>query len=107
GEYSETMSSVSNPSISHHYEIDNALFWTEDRQAANLVSRLTRTSTPSKLLLPSMINANRDFPQLVGGTAWMEYEPGLRERGRLVVQPPNTVMDVFIDTDASSQNTLS
>lgn len=54
-----------------------------------------------------MINANRDFPQLVGGTAWMEYEPGLRERGRLVVQPSNTVMDVFIDTDASSQNTLS
>src|SRR5690606_2484401 len=55
----------------------------------------------------SMIDASHEFPQLVGGTAWMEYEPGLRERGRLVVQPPNTVMDVFVDTDASSQNTLS
>ncbi|WP_442482904.1 hypothetical protein [Aeoliella sp. SH292] len=107
GQYDNTASSASSPSISHHYEIENALFWTEDHQAATLVSRLTRTSTPSKLLLPSMINADRDFPQLIGGTAWMEYAPGLRERGRLVVQPPNTVMDVFIDTDASSQNTLS
>lgn len=100
-------SNANNPRVSWHYDVDYAFFWTEDTQAANLVSRLTRTSTPSRLLLPSSGDIQQGNPQLVGGTAWMEYAAGSRERGRLIALPPHTTMNVFIDTDASSHNTLS
>lgn len=98
---------LAEPSSNWHHDVDDALVWTEDTQAANLVSRLTRTSTPSRLLLPSSRGVQHGSPQLTGGTAWMEYKAGSRERGRLIPLPPNTTMDVFIDTDASSHNTLS
>lgn len=85
----------------------NRLFCSEDTEAAKTFSQLTRTATPTRLLLPASSADDRVTPRLTSGVAWMEYSAGNRERGRVFALPPGARMDVFIDSDASTQNTLS
>ncbi|MCA9238543.1 MAG: hypothetical protein KDA37_00010 [Planctomycetales bacterium] len=85
----------------------NHLFCSEDSEAAETYSQLTRTVTPARLLLPASEPDDQAEPRLTSGVAWMEYETGNRERGRVFALPPGARMDVFIDSDATTQNTLS
>ena len=90
-----------------HQDMNQALYWTADDQAVSMVSHLTRTTSPRRLLLPSLRAEDLGLPVLVEGTAWLEYASGFRERSRVIALPPGKMMEMYVDTDASSQNNLS
>ncbi|WP_442483470.1 hypothetical protein [Aeoliella sp. SH292] len=90
-----------------HQDIHNALFWSDDVHTTTLVGQLSQTSVPSRLMLPTLADLRQGIPQLASGTAWMEFAAGNRERGRVVELPPGQSMEVFIVSDASSENKLN
>jgi hypothetical protein len=107
---SSTVSSLNNDDDEGyviHQDIHNALFWSDDVHTTTLVGQLSQTSVPSRLMLPTLADLSQGIPRLASGTAWMEFAAGDRERGRVIEVPPGQKMDVFIVSDASSENKLN
>jgi hypothetical protein len=80
-----------------------------DIRSLELVSRVTRTSAITQLLLPIETDKNATIGaagRLCAGNAWIERSPSDLERGFVVALYPGCRMDLHVDTDASGQNAL-
>ena len=82
-------------------------FTVVDFRTMKVLSRLTRTSLLTSMLLPHCHSSETDEITLCSGVAWMERSPGNKERGCLVALPPGTMLDLYVDTDAEDQDALA
>ena len=78
-----------------------------DALSLQTFSRLTNTSLPTNIALPRTQLSPSTGLTLCSGTAWIERAPRQFERGYLVALPPGQRMDVFVDTEAETENELS
>lgn len=82
-------------------------FMVRDSRTMKVLSRLTRTSLPTSMLLPHCLSSETNELTLCSGVAWLERSSGDKERGYLVALPPGTMLDLYVDTDAEDQNSLA
>jgi len=87
--------------------IDGSGLMVRDVRTMKVLSRLTRTSLLTSMLLPHCHSSDTDEITLCSGVAWMERSPGNKERGYLLALPPGTMMDLYVDTDAEDENALA
>lgn len=87
--------------------IDGEGLMVRDVRTMKVLSRLTRTSLLTSMLLPNCLSSESSEITLCSGVAWMERSPGDKERGYLVALPPGTMLDLYVDTDAEDQNALA
>jgi hypothetical protein len=87
--------------------IDGVGLMVRDARTMKVVSRLTRTSLLTSMVLPNCLSSDSREINLCSGVAWMERSPGDKERGYLLALPPGTMLDLYVDTDAEDQNALA
>lgn len=78
-----------------------------DEESIRLVSRLTKDPQVINLIFPRAEGASPQELTLCSGSAWIDRLTRSREHGYLLALPAGCRMEVDIDTDASSRNSLA
>lgn len=79
----------------------------QDRGSLRLLEKLTRAPLISNVVLPRSSTPAGAAQKLRSGNAWFERLQDSRERGYLVALPAGCLMEVSIDSEATSRNSLA